>query len=245
MRNTVNRIFTSTSKGQNQQVANERNWTAEVNAELKQELVSVVSYPDRCPLFGDARFHGNCDGRLFLHLVKQYGASSIADPMMGSGTTQDAVNWLNAQSEQRIEYWGDDLSRGFDLERDELPGPFDFIWIHPPYWNIVHYSDDARDLSTASTYEEFCLRLTHCLNRCYDELAPNGHLAVLLGDVRRKGKYFAPVWDCLRETGCAIGSPVSVLVKSQHGVRSNRTQYSRLKHPRIMHETCLVFERRD
>ena len=37
-------------------------------------------------------------------------------------------------------YWGGDLREGFDLIKQDLPGQFNFLWIHPPYWNIIHYS---------------------------------------------------------------------------------------------------------
>ena len=32
-------------------------------------MTSVVSYPNRCPLFGDSRYRGNCDGRLIKNLI--------------------------------------------------------------------------------------------------------------------------------------------------------------------------------
>ena len=59
------------------------------------DMISVVSYPNRCSEWGDSRYRGNCDGQLFKNLVLRYGASRIADPMMGSGTTRDVVEGLN------------------------------------------------------------------------------------------------------------------------------------------------------
>jgi hypothetical protein len=40
-------------------------------------LTSVVSYPQRCSLWGDGRYPGNCDGRLFKNLVLRYGAKVV------------------------------------------------------------------------------------------------------------------------------------------------------------------------
>ena len=106
------------------------------------------------PVGETSRFRGNCDGRLFKNLVLRYGATRVADPMMGSGTTRDVIAGLNGTGRYNIHYWGADLRSGFDLRTDSLPGPFDFVWLHPPYWNIIRYSDDdPRDLSTCSTYE--------------------------------------------------------------------------------------------
>ena len=61
------------------------------------EYGSVVSYPERYKFWGDGRFRGNCDGRLFVRLVEQYRPRSAADPMVGSGTTRDAARWLRDQ----------------------------------------------------------------------------------------------------------------------------------------------------
>ena len=94
-------------------------------------MTSIVSYPRRCSLWGNARYRGNCDGRLFKDLVLRYGAKRIADPMMGSGTTRDVIAGLNRTGAHSIDYWGADLRTGFDLTTQDLPGLFDFIWVHP------------------------------------------------------------------------------------------------------------------
>jgi len=54
-----------------------------------EDMTSMVSYPQRCSLWGDATYRGNCDGRLFKNLVLRYRARKVADPMAGSGTTRD------------------------------------------------------------------------------------------------------------------------------------------------------------
>lgn len=206
-------------------------------------LGSIVSYPERCPAWGDARYRGNCDGRLFLQLVQHYQPKSVADPMLGSGTTRDVVAGLNRHAQSGIRYWGDDLRTGFNLLTTDLPGSFDFVWIHPPYWNIVRYSDHLSDLSTFDIYEEFRAALRVCLTRCYAALAPGGRLAVLVGDVRRGGRYTPIVRDVLN-LECELGQLRSVIIKSQHRCRSDGVDY-RLKDPRILHEYCLVFQRPD
>ena len=61
-------------------------------------------------------------------------AKKIVDPMQGSGTTRDVVKGLNHYKKKSITFWGSDLSTGFDLTKQDIPGWFDFAWIHPPYW---------------------------------------------------------------------------------------------------------------
>ena len=38
-------------------------------------------------------------------------------------------------------------------------GWFDFVWLHPPYWNMIRYSRDLRCLSNAPDLQEFLREL--------------------------------------------------------------------------------------
>jgi len=206
-------------------------------------MTSIVSYPERCRHWGDSRFRGNCDGRLFKNLVLRYRASRVADPMMGSGTTRDVIAGLNRTRRHSIHYWGADLRSGFDLRTDARPGPFELVWLHPPYWNIIRYSDDdPRDLSTCPTYDEYQNSLRRCLRRCYDALLPGGRLAILVGDIRRRGVYIPIVRDVLAMEG-ELGQLRSVIIKAQHNCSSNAKTYRRMEDVPIQHEYCVVFKK--
>ena len=206
------------------------------------EMTSLVSYPRRVSQWGDSRFRGNCDGTLFKNLVLRYGAKRVADPMMGSGTTFDVIEGLNHYRERSIGYWGGDLKRGFNLMSQDLPGTFDFVWVHPPYWNIIRYSNDPRDLSVVETYPEYVSKLRVCLVNCYDALERGGRLAVLVGDVRRAGKYYPIVRDVMNLEG-HVGELRSVIVKAQHNCSSDRIRYARMEDVPIQHEYCVVFKK--
>lgn len=205
-----------------------------------EDMTSVVSYPSRCSLWGDSRYRGNCDGRLFKNLILRYHARKVADPMMGSGTTRDVVAGLNRYKLAGVEYWGGDLRAGFDLTKQELPGRYDFLWLHPPYWDIVRYSEDPGDLSNIGDYQHFRNLLMTCLKRCYNALEPGGRMAVLIGDVRRQGKYKAIIRDVLN---FPHGEIRSVIIKVQHNCTSDRKTYGKLEDPPIKHEYCVVWRK--
>ena len=205
-----------------------------------QDMTSVVSYPERCRLWGDSRYRGNCDGRLFKNLVLRYRAKRVGDPMVGSGTTRDVVAGLNRYKRSGISFWGGDLRDGFDLTRQDLPGSFDFVWIHPPYWNIVQYESGPGDLSACEDYETFRTLLMDCLTRCYKALTPGGRLAVLIGDARRAGRYTAIIKDVLT---FPHGEIRSIIIKVQHNCVSDRRVYGKLEDPPIKHEYCVVFRK--
>jgi len=206
------------------------------------DLTSVVSYPRRCPQWGDGRYRGNCDGTLFKELVLRYRPKRVGDPMMGSGTTRDVIAGLNRTTGTRIRYWGSDLRSGFDLYREKPEGPFDLIWVHPPYFNIVDYGGGEQDLSSEKCYRRFLTKLTVSLRNAYDALAHGGHLAVLVADVRCGGTYYPLGRDVMNMEPC-LGSIRSVVIKVQHNCSSDRKVYSQMRHVPIKHEYCVVFEK--
>lgn len=204
-------------------------------------MCSVVSYPQRCNLWGDSGFHGNCDGSLFKELVLRYRPLKVADPMMGSGTTRDVIAGLNRRGFD-IEYWGADLSTGFNAITTALPELFDFVWVHPPYWHIVRYSESPADLCNCVSYREYRAALRASLRNCFESLVPGGHLAVLVGDVRRCGRYLPIVRDVMNWEG-ELGELVSIIIKAQHNCRSDIKRYAQMDDVRIQHEYCVVFQR--
>lgn len=205
-----------------------------------ESMTSVVSYPIRCNQWGSPKYRGNCDGRLFKNLILRYSVRRVADPMLGSGTTKDVVNGLNRYKKKDINFWGGDIKNGFDLSKQQLPGKFDFCWIHPPYWNIIRYSNNPNDLSNYEDYEQFRKFLMICLQRCYEALETGGRLAVLIGDVRRKGKYTPIVKDVL---DFPHGELRSIIIKVQHNCTSDRRVYGKLEDPPIKHEYCVIFKK--
>ena len=64
---------------------------------------------------------------------------------------------------------------------------FDMVWYHPPYWDIIRYSEDPKDLSNCDTMEEFGDMLNRSVERLTEALKPGGIMAILIGDKRRTG----------------------------------------------------------
>lgn len=204
---------------------------------------SIISTPRRCNLWGNAKFRGNCDGTLFKELVLRYRPNSVADPMMGSGTTRDVMAGLNRANGTSTVYWGDDLSNGFNAVTTKLPGQYDFVWLHPPYWNIIRYSNHMSDLSCFDDYNQFSAGLKLVVRNCVGSLTRRGRLAVLIGDVRKQGRYYFLGQEVMRAAE-QDAELQSVIIKAQHNVWSDRKDYRHMEHVPIKHEYCLVFQRR-
>lgn len=110
-------------------------------------LTSIHAVRNRGP-WGSAGYRGNCGGYLIKDLVQYFGARSVLDPMTGSGTCAAVCADLG------VPCTSFDIRQGQDAaDPASYAGidPVDFVWLHPPYWRMIRYSDDPGCLSNAST----------------------------------------------------------------------------------------------
>jgi len=191
--------------------------------------------------YGDGAYRGNCSGLLIRDLLQFYRARSVLDPMTGSGTCYDVCQELG------IECQHSDLRTGYDATQSEHYSRIklvDFVWLHPPYWSLIRYSDDPRCLSNAPTLDEFADRLGRIIRNCVDRLAPQGHLGILMGDLRRRGKYCGLpflTYNVATAAGLELAAPE--IIRFSHGTTSAKVRYPFAMIPRL-HEVCFVFRRR-
>jgi hypothetical protein len=208
-----------------------------------RDLCSVVSYSDRGP-WGNSGYRGNCSGYLVKDLILRFKCQSVFDPAEGSGTVRDVVAGINKYRRQNIDYEGRDLKNGWDILYSELPEKqFDIIWYHPPYWNIIRYSDNPKDLSNCKTLKEYEIKLNQSVARLAQAVKPGGILAILIGDKRKDGTYYPLFRTLLSNT--RIGYLRAIIIKIQYNCRSDRRNYytqNSFLIP-IKHEYCLIFQK--
>jgi hypothetical protein len=208
------------------------------------DFCSVVSYPDRGP-WGNSRYRGNCSGHLVKDIILRFKSQSIFDPTEGGGTVRDVVSGINTYLRRGIYYEGRDLKTGWDILASELPKrQFDMVWYHPPYWDIIRYSDNSKDLSTCATLDDFESKLNQSVKRLFQSVKPGGIMAILIGDKRKAGNYYALFRTLLINQ--QIGELKALIIKVQHNCRSDRKIYNS-KNPfliPIKHEYCLIFQKR-
>lgn len=192
--------------------------------------------------FGDAKYRGNCSGLLVRDLLQFYEAKRVLDPMEGSGTCRDVAKSLSINCE------GFDLSKGFDATDAKYffgLGEFDFVWLHPPYSDLMSWTKDSRCLSKCKSVPEFVERLYRVIRNCLEVLSHDGHMAILIGDVRKRGKYYAlpfHVWQIATKLGLELAAPE--IIRPAYGATSTGRSYSFAFVPRV-HDVCMVFRRRN
>ncbi len=124
----------------------------------------------------------------------------------------------------------------------------DLIVTHPPYSNIVTYSDrkNPDDLSSIAGIPKFLDELEVGIRELFRVLKPNRYCAILIGDTR-KGQHYVPLSyfvleRCLRN-GFALKEEI---IKTQHNTKYGQRWKDRAKSFQfylIMHEHLFVFRK--
>ncbi len=201
-------------------------------------MKSVVSYPE-WGTGGKNSYRGNCSPKLIEDLVKQFKVTEISDYMVGGGTTKDVAERMG------IKYHVYDLSMGFNLVEDEIQERNEFIFNHPPYWDIIKYSGNMwgdgptkGDLSQIEDYYVFIKEYNKCIMKQYYSLDKGGHLAILMGDIKRKGVLYSMLLDI-----CKPGIVVQKVVKMQYNCMSDSKTYANYNFIPIVHEDLLILKK--
>jgi hypothetical protein len=198
----------------------------------RRPLTSVVSYPQRGP-WGDNRYPGNCSGYLLIDLIATFRPERVLDPMEGGGTSREVC------ADLAVAYQGFDLTSGTDSLHDPIGSEYDLIFWHPPYHDMKIYSEDPRDLSRAGSLAGFQMLLRFGYQRFFEALAPGGRLAILIGDLRRRGTYEPLTSDVARLDRQHIEG---IIIKMQHNTSSGQIAYAGSFVP-IVHETVTIFRK--
>jgi DNA modification methylase len=234
------------------------------------ETTSVWSFPER----GNWATHrsdyrGNFAPQIPRNIIEMYSEKGdmILDPMVGAGTTlieakllarnaigldinpqavelsQKALLFMHQPvSEQRVKV-GD--ARDLSFLKDNL---IDLIITHPPYMNIIKYSDGTipQDLSNISSLPKFCDEIEKIAVELFRVLKPDKYCAILIGDTR-KSKHYIPLAFLVMRRFLKVGFVLKEdIIKVQHNCTSTgrwKTKALRDKFYLIMHEHLFVFRK--
>jgi hypothetical protein len=86
--------------------------------------------------------------------------------------------------------------------------------MHPPYWDIIKFSDNEADLSNAPTIDEFLTSFGQVVDNCYPVLDKNRYFAVVIGDKYSKGEWIPLGFRVMEEVLKRPFQLKSVIVKN-------------------------------
>jgi len=90
--------------------------------------------------------------------------------------------------------------------------------LHPPYWDIIKFSDNPNDLSNASSINNFLDLLGKVVDNTYNILDYNRYMALVIGDKYSKGEWIPLGFYCMQEVlkrGYILKSIIVKILKKQ------------------------------
>ncbi|MHC4394399.1 MAG: TRM11 family SAM-dependent methyltransferase [Planctomycetota bacterium] len=234
------------------------------------EYTTVWSFPERGNwATHNSKYRGNFAPQIARNIIEMYSkeGDSILDPMVGAGTTlieakllarnalgldinpeavklsKKALNFNHhPPSKQKVQV-GD--ARQLSFLKDDS---FDLILTHPPYMNIIKYSDGkiVEDLSNIGSLPKFCDEIEIIAKELFRALKPDRYCAILIGDTR-KGKHYVPLSSNVMQRFLKVGFALKEdIVKVQHNCKYTKRWEWKAKKDKfylIMHEHLFVFRK--
>jgi len=234
---------------------------------FEQECTTVWSFVRRGNwATHKSKYRGNWAPEVVRNLIIRYSNENdfLLDPMIGGGTTAIECKLLNRNllaldinpnaielTKTALDFESEfnpkiklDLndSRSLLMLQDES---IDFILNHPPYVDIIKYSDKQikEDLSNIHDLDEFCNEIE---KEFYRVLKKDKYCAILIGDTRRN-KMYQPLAFKVMERFLKVGFELKEdIIKHQHNCKATGFWVNKSKEHNfllIMHEHLFVFKK--
>ncbi len=237
--------------------------------DFELEMTTHWSFPKRGDwATHDAKWRGNWSPYIPRNIILRYSNEGdlVLDQFAGGGTTlveakllnrdiigvdcnddalnrcKEKVNFDYPDARGRVKIYKGDARNLYFLQDESI----DLICTHPPYANIIKYSDEiAEDLSRLNV-RDFLEQMRPVADECYRVLKKEKFCAVLMGDTRQKGCMIPmsfEVMQIFKDSGFILKE---VIIKQQHNCRAtgywktNSVKYNFLL---IAHEYLFVFKK--
>lgn len=225
----------------------------------------------------NGHYHGNFVPQIPNQLLRRYTKKGdwVLDPFMGSGTTLIEAQRLErngigielqkdvaAEALSRIvseqnpnciqKVYSSD-SRGAPIPKilkDAGTESVQFIIYHPPYWDIVKFSEDERDLSNNASLDSFLDNFGRVIDNTIPLLDKNRYCAVVIGDKYANSEIVPLGFHCMNlftKRGLKLKA---ILVKNFEETRAKANQKSIWRYRALAsdfyifkHEYIMVFKK--
>ena len=233
---------------------------------FEQEMTTIWSFRNRgCWATHNSNYRGNWSPYVPRNIILRYSKEkeTVLDQFVGGGTTlveakllnrnsvgidinSNAINICKKAVDFNIKKQGKVcLLKGNAQSLDKIKdNSIDLICTHPPYANIIKYSDGIKhDLSLLSV-KDFLKEMKPVASESYRVLKDNKYCAILIGDTRKNGKV-VPLGFSVMNIFINAGFKLKeIIIKEQHNCKatgfwkSSSIKYNFLL---LAHEYLFVF----
>lgn len=237
--------------------------------DFELEMTTIWSFPKRGDwATHDAKWRGNWSPYIPRNLLLRYSLPGdlVLDQFAGGGTTLVEAKLLNRniigvdcneEALQRCREKVDFVHEGAEgkvyIHKGDarylpfIPGnSIDFICTHPPYADIIQYSDDIEEDLSRMPIQAFLKEMEKVAEESMRMLKKGKYCAVLMGDTRKKG-HILPLSFWVMQVFEKAGFHLKeLIIKEQHNCRAtgywktNSVKYNFLL---IAHEHLFVFQK--
>lgn len=237
--------------------------------DFELEMTTHWSFPKRGDwATHDAKWRGNWSPYIPRNILLRYSKEGdlVLDQFAGGGTTLVEAKLLNrdiigvdvndeaiARCTEKVNFEYENANgkvyihkgdaRNLDFLSDNS---IDLICTHPPYADIIRYSDDiAEDLSHLNV-KDFLVEMKTVAAESYRVLKKGKFCAILMGDTRKKGHMIPMSFEVMRifeETGFKLKE---IIIKEQHNCKATgywKTSSVKYNFLLIAHEYLFVFRK--
>lgn len=231
------------------------------------ETNTVWAFPDRGKwATHDAKYRGNWSPYIPRNIILRYSSESdtVLDQFVGGGTTAVEAkltgrNFIGIDiNPAAVELTKNKLNFEYDTKADisvsvgdacklDIPdGSIDLICTHPPYADIINYSDGIEgDLSLLSI-KPFLAEMGKVAEECFRVLKKDKFCAILMGDTRKKGMVQPLAFETMRLFELAGFKLKEIIIKEQHNCKATgywKTSSIKYNFLLLAHEYLFVFKK--
>ena len=236
--------------------------------EFELEMNTVWSFPDRGKwATHDAKYRGNWSPDIPRNLLLRYSNEGdlILDQFAGGGTTLVEAKLLNRnvigvdinnnaleRCKEKCDFEYENSGKVYFYEADARNLNFipdesiDFICTHPPYANIIKYSEDIENDLSHLKVKDFLIEMEKVASESYRVLKKDKFCAILMGDTRQKGHIIPMSFEVMKIFEKVGFKTKEIIIKEQHNCKAtgfwktNSVKYNFLL---IAHEYLFIFKK--
>lgn len=231
------------------------------------ETNTVWAFPDRGKwATHDAKYRGNWSPYIPRNVILRYSqeGDTVLDPFVGGGTTAVEAKLTNRNfvgfdiNPKAVELSCEKCDFEFDTtatsvidvaDARNLPlndNSVDLICAHPPYADIIHYSENIEGDLSLLPIKDFLFEMGKVADECRRVLKKNKFCAILMGDMRKKGMVQPLAFETMRVFELAGFKTKEIIIKEQHNCKATgywKTNSIKFNFLLLAHEYLFIFKR--